>query len=90
MEQLQAQINTLQAELNLLKSSGTFPYDVESSIRERLAIERFETLLLLPTGLQDAPLSAVSTPTGGAVIDAESRTAITAIISRLQTLGLIS
>lgn len=90
IELLQREIKTLQNENNLLKASGTFPYDIGVAIEDRLNISRFESLLLLPTGLQSAPLSAVSSPTGGATQDAEARTAINSIISRLQSLGLIS
>lgn len=39
--------------------------------------------------IKKAPQEAITAPTGGATIDAEARTAINSLISRLQNLGLI-
>lgn len=39
--------------------------------------------------IKKAPQAAVTAPTGGGIIDAEARTAINDLISRLQNLGLI-
>lgn len=36
------------------------------------------------------PVTAVTAPTGGATVDAEARTAINAIITRLESLGLVT
>lgn len=38
MEALQQQINELQQQLNLLKASGTLPYEVGIAVKERLNI----------------------------------------------------
>jgi hypothetical protein len=47
------------------------------------------SLLGLPTKLKTAPRPSITTPAGGATIDAEARVAINSIISALQALGLI-
>lgn len=39
--------------------------------------------------LLNAPQPAITVPTGGATVDAQSRTAITSIITTLQELGFI-
>lgn len=44
----------------------------------------------LPDGFENAPLSAITAPTGGATQDAEARTAINSIITRLEDLGLVA
>lgn len=90
MEDLQRQINELKTQIDAMKSYGTFPYEVDSAIQERLNIARFEDLLLLPSALQDAPLASIASPTGGTTQDTEARTAINTVISRLNQLGLIS
>jgi hypothetical protein len=90
LEEQSKQIETLEKMIQNMKAGGTFPYDIDSAIKERLNIARYDQLLLLPSGLQSAPLASVTSPTGGATQDSEARTAINTIISRLQTLGLIS
>lgn len=44
----------------------------------------------LGTGTPATRGAAVTAPTGGSTVDAESRAAITSLISRLQALGLIA
>jgi hypothetical protein len=52
----------------------------------------FDALQKVNSNTGDAPLApgaAVTAPTGGATVDAEARTAINTVITRLETLGLI-
>lgn len=86
MEALQEQINQLIEAFNSLTAASTIPNDVEQAFRIRLR----NILSSLPTGLQSAPLAAVTSPSGGATIDAQARIAIDAIITRLEDLGLIN
>ncbi len=48
------------------------------------------TTFRLGTGTPAGRGAAVTAPTGGSTVDAESRAAINALIARLQVLGLIS
>lgn len=87
IEKLKLEVQDLKRELSLLKSGATIPFDVEQAFRFRLSDLGVNSF---PTALADAPLSSVSDPSGGAVVDSQSRTAIIAIIDRLQALGLIN
>lgn len=52
----------------------------------------FDALQKVNSNTGDAPLTpgaAVTAPAGGATVDAEARTAINALISRLEALGLV-
>jgi len=55
--------------------------EVDSSVKQREKI--------LTKQLISAPQTAVTAPSGGVVIDAQSRTAINDIILKLQNLGLL-
>lgn len=83
-EELKIQIDTLTERLNKLESSSTIPFNVEQAFRDRLR----DLVLDVPSALADAPLSAITAPTGGATIDSEARTAINTIRSRFTALGL--
>ena len=53
----------------------------------------FDALQKVNSNTGDAPLTpgaAVTAPTGGSTVDAEARTAINAVITRLEALGLIA
>lgn len=79
---LQNQINTLKAEIELLKSEHTIPFDIENAFRNRLNIA-------VPEGFDSAPVASITAPTGGATQDTVARTAINSIISALEELGLL-
>jgi len=81
MENLQQQINELRQQIDSLKSSTTIPFEIGEAIRLRMN---------LPLQLTSAPISAVTSPTGGATVDTPARTAIDSIITQLETLGLIN
>lgn len=85
-EELKTQIDTLTTRLNKLESSSTIPFNVEQAFRDRLR----DLVLDVPSALADAPLSSITSPTGGVTIDSQARTAIDTIITRLESLGLVN
>lgn len=85
-EELKIQIDTLTERLNKLESSSTIPFNVEQAFRDRLR----DLVLDVPSALADAPLSSITSPTGGVTIDSQARTAIDTIITRLESLGLVN
>jgi len=86
IKQLTEELNALKEKVALLETSASIPQPVEQAFRERLNIRLLENI---PTGLADAPLASVANPAGGATIDSNARTAIIAVIDRLEDLGLI-
>lgn len=48
-----------------------------------------DSLKISARDLENAPRNAISDPTGGATVDAQARTAIIAVITALEDLGLI-
>lgn len=95
-EQLLKRIEKLEAENNKLRAEATIPLEVDRAFRGRFGIlvgAEFLTstslFLLIPSDLQTAPLSSITAPTGGGTQDAEARTAINTIITRLESLGLV-
>jgi len=85
-EELQKKIIELENKINLMYSSTTIPFEVEQAIRARLN----NLLVNLPDNLFDAPISAVTDASGGGTVDSQVRAAVTAIITRLEDLGLIN
>lgn len=83
-EALLKRIEALEQKFNSLESFETIPYEVDSAFRAR-----FQTILNLPDGFEDAPLTAITSPSGGGTQDSQARTAIDTIITRLEDLGLI-
>lgn len=84
LELLKQQVIELTRKVNSLESFETISYEVDSAFRTRLA-----AVLSLPDGFEDAPLTSVTSPSGGATIDTQARSAIDTIITRLEDLGLI-
>ena len=78
------QLNELMNFMQALKNSASIPYDVDSAFRTRLS----DLSANAPAGLANAPLTAITAPSGGVTIDSQARTAINTIITDLQTLGL--
>lgn len=66
-----------------LKVSHAFEY----RLKRKFALA--EDVVNVPPELAGAPLSQVTAPTGGVTIDGEARTAINALITRMEDLGLI-
>ena len=89
-QELQKRIEDLENKLKLLEAGSTMPKPVEDAIRDRLRIDRFEQVLVLPDGLFNAPLSSVTPAAGGATVDTQARASVNTVIARLQSLGLIS
>lgn len=90
---MEERIKKLEEEILAIKSSATIPYEVDSAFRDRMQLDQYLTTTqlytLLPTDLFTAPLTAITSPTGGATIDTQARTAIDDIITRLEDLGLV-
>ena len=85
----QKRIKELEKKVKELESFTTISFEVEKAFKDRLGINTLKTFVdTLPTDLSNAPQAAITSPTGGVTIDAESRTAINSIITALQTLGL--
>lgn len=87
---MQEEINQLKLEIAALKAASTIPFDTEQAFRERLRISEFVSTSSLPSGLFTAPLGSITSPTGGGTVDSQARTAIDTIITRLESLGLVS
>lgn len=83
--QQEQKLNEVLAFVQSLKASSTIPYEVDSAFRARLS-----SILDLPNGFEDAPLGSIASPSGGATVDSQARTAIDAIITRLEDLGLVT
>lgn len=81
-KKLTAQVETIELFVESLKSSSTIPLEVDSAYRDRFGT--------LPAGFKNIPLATVASPSGGATVDTQARSAINSIIARLQSLGLIS
>lgn len=88
IDELKRKIEELNTKIEMLNNSTTIPYDTEQALRERLRINDLSSLLNL-IGLFTAPLSSITAPTGGVTQDAEARTAINTIITRLESLDLV-
>jgi hypothetical protein len=87
---MEERLQQLEEKIKLLENTATISFEVESAFKDRLKINTFLKSSDMPTGFLNAPLAAVTAPTGGLTIDSESRTAIGDLISRLQNLGLIN
>lgn len=86
IQKLQTQVDELQRRLNLLEDSSTISFETEQAFRQRL-LDLFPNL---PEGFDTAPLTAITAPTGGAVVDSQARTAINLIITAMEDLGLLN
>lgn len=76
--------------MQALKSSTTIPYEVDGAFRARLLGTLTVSRLGLPVNLVNAPRSAISAPSGGAIQDTQARTTINDIITALEELGLVT
>lgn len=85
IQKLNRRITELENQVKLISSASTIPYSVEQAFKQRL-----NTTLLdqIPAGLANAPLPAVTNPSGGATVDSQARTAIVDINTVLASLGL--
>lgn len=61
---------------------------VKRPARREIAVRT--TTLRVGTGAQASRASAITAPTGGGTVDAESRTAINAVITVLENFGLVT
>lgn len=88
--QLEQQVQELMNFKRSISSTAAIPFDVEKALRDRL--EQYFSYLppSLVISLSTAPLSSITSPTGGMTVDTQARTAIDTIITRLEDLGLVS
>lgn len=86
MSELEQRVNKLENLINLFFSSSTLPHEVEQAFRTRLFDLSTDGL---PDGFETAPLTSISSPSGGATVDSQARSAIDTIITRMEDLGLI-
>lgn len=80
-----AQLNELMQFMKALKTSASIPYDVDSAFRTRLKDLGAD----VPDELANAPLTSITSPTGGTTVDSQARSVIDTIITRLEYLGLV-
>ena len=77
-----ARLEKVEAFMRALGAAASIPKDVDGAFRARFLAD-------FPEGIFDAPLGSISNPTGGLTVDAQARSAINSIITRLEDLGLI-
>lgn len=78
----QQKIDELYEFMQNLKADSRIPFDVAEAFKLRVGLD-------VPEGLTNAPVAAVSNPSGGATIDSQARAAIVSVIAALQTTGLM-
>lgn len=83
---LEQKVRDLETIVYLLYNSSSIPHEVEQAFRTRLA----GLVPDIPDELALAPLTAITSPSGGVTVDSQARTAIDTIITRLESLGLVS
>lgn len=83
---LENRITKLEKQMADLGSFTTIPFNIDGAFRERLGLA---VLNRFPEALQNAPLTAITAPTGGMTTDSEARTAINSIITALETVGIL-
>lgn len=79
LEKLETENQQLREDFNRLKAQATIPFEVDAAFTERFNLRKIKL----------GPLAAVTSPIGGGTQDAEARTAIDALITRLENLNLI-
>lgn len=77
-------LNEVHRFMEQMQRQDTIPFKVERGLKYRL--DRF---FRTPDGLRNAPLALITSPSAGATIDSQARTAIDAIITHMEDLGLI-
>ena len=80
IQQLQEQVAELTRRLDAFNSNTTIPFDVGEAFKARSNVGN----------LSSAPLATITAPSGGVTVDSQARSAVTSVIERLQSLGLIS
>ncbi len=84
------QLQSLQQEVNDLKQKVSKLEDLFYRINQIDKFELNKPLVIKKFKIPVDQLDTITSPTGGATVDAEARTAVDELISRLQDIGLIS
>lgn len=79
---LKQRIEELENKFKLLNNNFTIPFDIGEAFKARTK--------MLPDAFNNIPLASIASPSGGITQDNIARTAIDDIITRLETLGLVT
>lgn len=82
-QELKNRISKLEQEIQNLKSFTTISFEIDGAFRERFRLSKIAKII------DNAPMTAITAPSGGATQDGQARTAINSIITALETLGLL-
>ena len=85
----EAKLNEIYEFMQSLKNSATIPYEIDASFRDRFITNLVLSDFGVPNDIANAPRTAVTAPSGGGTQDAEARTAINSVITKLEELGLV-
>lgn len=86
IQKLKEDVKRLTDIVDSLQSETSIPYNVGEAFRERLNLR---SIINLPAGFSSLPLASVSSPSGGATVDSQARTAIVDLTTRLEDAGII-
>lgn len=81
LQEMERKLEEVYAFMRNMRRESSIPFEVDGAIKRRL-----DTRYLLKL---QAPLAAITAPSGGATVDSAARTAINSIITRMEDLKFI-